>query len=409
MMLHPDAIRRQFPFLDHTVAGRVPVYLDNAATTQKPKTVIDRLQKFYEEQNGNINRGMHPFAEAASIAYEDARKTVQRFVGAAHAHEIIFTRNATESINLIARSFGETLKKDDRIALSILEHHSNIVPWLQLSKRQGIALDWIDLQGDGSLDLGSLEKILAKKKTKLVTVTGLSNVLGNRTRIEEIIAFAHAAGAKVLIDAAQLVAHESIDIQKLDADFLVFSGHKIYAPTGIGVLFGKQKLLQDMPAFLGGGDMIDSVMKTGFSTAELPRKFEAGTPSIADAVALGAAIDWMRSIGADSMHARTHELIAHAEKKLATVKDLTMLGSHEHRLGCISFVVDELHPHDLTELLGQKGICLRAGHHCTQLLHRHLGIVASTRLSVAVYNTEEEIDACIKAIEEAIHFFRKKN
>lgn len=403
-------IRSQFPFLTKQMQGESIAYLDNSATTQKPKAVLDRLQLFYEEQNANINRGMHPMAEEATLAYEEARKKVASFIGAAHCTEIIFTRNATESINLVARSYGDTLRKGGGMVLSVLEHHSNIIPWLQLNERKDIAVEWIELQEDGRLDLSSLEKILKKKKTKLVAVTGLSNVLGVRTPIEDMIALAHEAGAKILIDAAQLVAHESIDVQILDVDFLAFSGHKIYGPTGVGVLYGKQCLLESMPPFLGGGDMIESVDRDGFKPAELPRKFEAGTPSIADAIGLGAAIDWMRSIGIDAMHDYTKRLLAYAREKLSHVERLKILGpaSGNDHLGCISFVVDGIHPHDLTEILGRKGICLRAGHHCTQILHKHLGITASTRLSVSVYNTEEEIDRCIEGIKEVCSLFCKK-
>lgn len=408
-MIDPAVIRRQFSFLEKQIDGKPLVYLDNAATTQKPLAVLQRLRFFYTEQNANINRGMHPLAEEATIAYDDARKKVAEFIGATHPSEIIFTRNATESINLVARSYGECLKKGDTVALSILEHHSNIIPWLQLSTRQETEIEWIGLEEDGRLDLMSLEKILQKGKTKLVSITGLSNVLGIRTPLEKIIALAHASSAKVLVDAAQLIAHESIDVQKFDIDFLAFSGHKIYGPTGVGVLYGKRGLLEAMPPFLGGGDMLESVDQNGFSAAELPRKFEAGTPSIADAIGLGAAIEWMESIGVDAIHERTKTLLAEARKKLATVKGVRILGPHsgDDLLGCISFVVDGIHPHDLTEVLGRKGVCLRAGHHCTQILHKHLGITASARLSVAAYSTEEEIDRCVQGIVDAQKLFKK--
>ncbi len=410
MPLDPHAIRRQFPFLTRKAEDKPLAYLDSAATTQKPFVVLERMRRFYEEQNANINRGMHPLAEAATTTYEEARKKVATFIGANHPSEIIFTRNATESINLVARSFGECLQRGDTIALSILEHHSNIIPWLQLNKRQDTGIEWIELEKDGRIDLQTLEKILQEGKTKLVSITGLSNVLGIRTPLEKIIALAHASGAKVLVDAAQLIAHESIDVQKLDCDFLAFSGHKIYGPTGIGILYGKRELLESMPPFLGGGDMIESVDRTGFSPAELPRKFEAGTPSIADAIGLGASIEWIESIGVDAMHAHTKELLSYAREKLSTVKNLNILGpnSGDDLLGCISFVIDGIHPHDLTEVLGRKGICLRAGHHCTQILHKHLGITASTRLSVGVYNTEEEIDRCVEEIKRAMQLFSKK-
>ncbi len=409
MPLQMTAIRRQFPILTRMVDDSPLVYLDNAATTQKPHIVLDRLRRFYEEENANINRGMHPLAEAATVAYENARKTIRHFIGAKFTQEIIFTRGATESINLVARSLGETWKNGDRIALTLLEHHGNIVPWLQLKERKNIDIDWIDLTSDGRLDLKSLDAILAKGKTKLVAVTGLSNVLGTAPPIKEIITKAHAHGAHVLIDAAQLIAHSTIDVAQLDADFLVFSGHKVYGPTGIGVLYGKETLLERMPPFLGGGDMIASVSRDGFTPAELPRKFEAGTPAIADAIGLATAIEWMQKIGTDDIHAHTKRLTKYARETLRSVKGLTMLGPHEgdDLLGCVSFTVQGIHPHDLTEILGRKGICLRSGHHCTQPLHKHLGIVASTRLSVGVYNTTEEIDRCIDEIKNARALFTK--
>ncbi len=403
------AIRRQFPILTRLIDGSPLAYLDNAATTQKPQVVLDRLRRFYEEENANINRGMHPLAEAATVAYERARKTVANFIGAKRSHEIIFTRGATESINLVARSFGDTLKKGDRIALTLLEHHGNIVPWLQLKERKNIEIDWIGLTPDGRLDLQSLDLILAKGKTKLIAVTGLSNVLGVAPPMKHIIEKARTHGALVLIDAAQLVAHATIDVAELDADFLVFSGHKIYGPTGIGVLYGKESLLEKMPPFLGGGDMIASVIQEGFTCAELPRKFEAGTPAIADAIGLATAIEWMEETGTNQMHAHTKQLTQYAQETLRGVKGVTMLGPRESDdlLGCVSFVVEDVHPHDLTEVLGRKGICLRSGHHCTQPLHKHFAIPASTRLSVAAYNTTEEIDRCIDEIKKARALFKK--
>lgn len=400
MSLDSKAIREQFPFLRKKGQGQEVAYLDSAATTQKPDAVLQSLQHFYMERNANVNRGMHLLAEEATVAYDDARATVARFIGAKHTHEVIFTRNATESINLVARSFGKTLQKGDRIALSLLEHHSNIVPWMQLAERRSLDIDWIELEKDGRLNLESFKKILKKGNTKLVSVTGLSNVLGIRTPLEEIITLAHDAGAKVMVDAAQLIAHESIDVQKLDCDFLAFSGHKIYGPTGTGVLYGRQALLDAMSPFLGGGDMLESVDRSGFVAAELPRKFEAGTPAIADAVALGEAIRWMESIGIDEIHAHGKELVDDARSALQNISDVTVLGPEhgDDLLGCVSFTVQGIHPHDLTDMLGKNGICLRAGHQCAMPLHTHLGIPASTRLSVGVYNMAEEIDRCIDTI-----------
>lgn len=403
------SIRRQFPILQKTV-GRNPLcYLDSAATSQKPQCVLDAMDDFYATKNANVNRGVHALAEEATTAHDEARKTIQRFVNAKHSHEIILTKNTTESINLVARSFGETLKPGDRIALSILEHHSNIVPWMQLAERKNLELDWLPITPEGSIDLKETEKILKNKKTKLVAVSGLSNVLGTRQPIAEIVALAHAHGAVVLVDAAQLAVHELIDVQKLGCDFLAFPGHKTYGPTGVGVLYGTSKILTQMPAFLGGGDMIRSVTKQGFTCAELPRKFEAGTLAAADAIGLAAAITWMESVGRDALKNHEAALIAHALAGLQTIAGLRILGTPDpaKRTGCISFTIDGIHPHDLTDVLGKQGICLRAGHHCTQPLHALLGIPASTRLSVAAYNTEEEIDRCLDAIKEAQRLLSK--
>ncbi len=407
MSFDVSRIRQQFPLLSRKISGAEIAYLDNAATTQKPMQVLERIRSFYEEKNANVNRGVHPLTETATVAYDMARKTVATCIGA-DLHEVIFTRNATESINLIARSFGETLKKNDCIALSALEHHSNLIPWLQLRDRKGVEIDWASLESDGRLNIESLKKILTKGKTRLVSITGLSNVLGVATPLKDIISLAHEHGSLVCIDAAQLIAHTNVDVKELDVDFLAFSGHKIYGPLGIGVLFGKRKLLESMPAFLGGGDMLQSVDADGFTPAEIPRKFEAGTPNIEGAVGLAEAIAWTRDTGTDAIHAHTKKLLTYARGALQKVDGLTILGpkSDENFLGCVSFTIKGTHPHDLTEILGRKGVCLRAGHHCTQMLHKHLGIPASARLSVAAYNTEEEINRCIDEIKNVQKIFR---
>ncbi len=401
MAYNAASVRRQFPIFEQPLDGNPLVYLDTAATSQKPIAVLDAMTGYYAYANANVNRGVHPLAERATDAYEGARKRVAAFVNAKHAHEVIFTRNATEAINLVAKSWGMSLKKGDGIALSVLEHHSNIVPWLQLKQERGITLHWIDIDDAGRIKLDELQKALATKKVKLVSLTGMSNVLGTLTPLGEIVDMAHQHGAKVLADAAQLAVHRTIDVQTLDVDFLAFSGHKLYGPTGIGVLFGKQELLKKMPPFLGGGDMIQTVTADGFTPAELPRTFEAGTPPVAEAVGLHAALDWMERTGRADIEAHEHELIAYAAKKLGAIKGLTLLGDPANARGCLSFTLERVHPHDLTEILGRKGICLRAGHHCTQPLHKRLGIAASARLSVGAYNTKEDIDACAAGIEEA--------
>ena len=408
-MLDISSVRRQFPILRKMIAGKALCYVDSAATSQKPQCVLDAVSEFYTTKNANVNRGVHALAEEATLSHDTARKSVQTFLNAKHAHEIVFTKNATEALNLVARSFGETLKAGDRIALSILEHHSNIVPWMQLEKRSGIVLDWLPITDDGFIDLEATEKVLKKGTTKLVALSGLSNVLGTLQPLHDIIDLAHKNGSVVIVDAAQLAAHEIIDVQKLDCDFLAFSGHKTYGPTGIGVLFGKTELLQKMPPFLGGGDMIQTVTTEGFTPAELPRKFEAGTVAAADAAGLAAALEWMTETGMENIKNHEASLISHAMKELKNIAGLRILGPSDptQRTGCISFVIDGIHPHDLTDVLGKIGICLRAGHHCTQPLHMFLSIPASTRLSVAAYNTKEEIDVCMKALQEAIILLRK--
>lgn len=404
MPLHVDAIRRQFPLLRQKVDGRPIIYLDSAATSQKPTVVLDAMRKFYEEENGNPHRGMHPLAESATVAYEGARKTVQEFINAERPEEIVFTKNSTESINLVAKTWGKSLKKGDAVVLTILEHHSNIIPWLQLKEERGIELRWIDIDDEGHLRLEQFDEFLRDGKVKLVAVTGQSNVLGVRPPLETIITKSHATGALVLIDAAQLIGHHPIDVQNLDCDFLAFSGHKLYAPAGIGVLYGKRELLRAMPPFLGGGMMIQSVSAQTFLSADPPQKFEAGTQSVADAVGLAAAIEWLSQCSWKDREAHEQLLINHAHALLQKVKGLRLLGPRNPTeiSGCISFVVNSVHPHDLTEILGRKGICLRAGHHCAQPLHRRLEVVATTRLSVAIYTTKQEIDSIPGALEETI-------
>lgn len=410
-MLHLDALRRQFPYLQSlTRGGKTPVYLDSAATTQKPQAVIDAVSAFYSDGVGNVHRGMHELSERSTLLYEEARTTVARFINARHKEEIIFTRNATESINLVANAYGKMLKKGDAVVLSILEHHSNIVPWLQLKAERGIEILWIDCDDEGKLKMDQLEKHFATKKVKLLSITGQSNVLGIRPHLREMTVMAHAAGAKVLVDAAQLVAHSAVDVQDLDCDYLAFSGHKLFGPTGIGVLYGKKNLLEQMPPFLGGGMMIRDVTTESFTPGDLPMKFEAGTPPAAEASGLKAAIDWLNGFDRAELEAHEANLIAHARGLLTTIPGLRIIGpkSAQEAFGCVSFIIDGVHPHDLTHLLGERGIALRAGHHCTQPLHHRLGLNATTRLSVAPYNTLEEIDLACSAITEVSAFLRGK-
>jgi len=384
------------------------IYCDSAATAQKPQCVLDAMDQFYTRANANIHRGMHPLAERATELYEEARGTVRKFLRAKHESEIIFTKSATEGMNLIAQSWGrQNLAEGDTVVLSILEHHSNIVPWLQLKEEKGINIEWIGLMEDGSLDLAQYHDLLEQHTVKLVSITGLSNVTGVRIPLADIIKDAHASGAKVAIDAAQLIVHHPVDVQDLDCDFLVFSGHKLYGPTGIGVLFGKKDYLESMPPFLGGGGMIQEVHCDYFSSKELPAKFEAGTPPIAEAIGLAAAIQWLAQFSWKEIEAYESSLISSALPALQSVKGLTTLGpQHAEKIsGCISFTVEGVHPHDLTDILGQQNICLRAGHHCAQPLHEHYNVSASTRLSFALYNMLEEIAVLIEAIEKAKAIF----
>lgn len=434
MALDVSSIRQSFPLLHKQIDGNPVVYLDSAATSQKPQEVIDAMKHFYEEENSNVHRGMHALAERATVAFEDARKSVQEFINATKPEEIIFTKGSTESVNLVAKTFGQTLMKgeaphskecslspsasaytsrnptkprrakaDDAIVLSIMEHHSNIVPWLQLKEEKGIEINWIDIDDEGNLKLDELDAYLAKGNVKLVSITGLSNVLGVRPPLKEIITKAHTAGALVLVDAAQLVMHHPVDVQDLDCDFLAFSGHKLYGPTGIGALYGKRALLAELPPFLGGGDMIHEVKKDGFTCADIPQKFEAGTPPIAQAIGLGIAIKWLRKFSWDDIAQHEKGLLAYALDQLSTIDGLTIFGPKDPDVisGCVSFVVEGIHPHDLTDILGQKGICLRGGHHCTQPLHERLKVPATARLCVSIYNEKSDIDALIKGITEA--------
>jgi cysteine desulfurase/selenocysteine lyase len=413
MSLNLPSIRSEFPALLQERKGKRIVYLDNAATTQKPYTVLAAMEEFYERHNANVHRGMHLWAEEATDVYERARAVVQRFIGARLPSEIVFTKNCTEAINIAAQSWGGAyLRAGDTVLLTLLEHHSNIVPWLQLKEHMGIDVRWVKPDVCGHITCDAIHDSLTKGNVKLVAITGQSNVLGTRPQLAEIVTAAHAAGALVLVDAAQLIGHHPVDVQSIDCDFLAFSGHKLYGPTGIGVLYAKANLLAAMPPMLGGGMMIREVRFDGFSPADPPARFEAGTPPIAEAVGLGAAIAWMEQYAWDDIEAHEHELLQHAANALASVPGLKLLGpyaesgkwqavSGEKPSGCISFTVDGIHPHDLTALLGAEGVCLRAGHHCCMPLHAHLGIAASTRLSIALYNTKEEIDLLPKTITRA--------
>lgn len=393
---NPENVRQDFVLLQNTDR----VYFDNAATSQKPKCVIDAVQEFYEKYNANVLRGLYPLSVEATERYENARKTVQRFIHAACPEEIIFTRNATESMNLVAYSYGMTnLKAGDEILVSILEHHSNILPWQMVSRATGAKLVFLECEPDGTILKEKMDEAFSEH-TKLVAVTQVSNVLGCVNDIPELVKRARACGAVILMDAAQSAPHMPIDVQKLDVDFVAFSGHKMLAPMGIGVLYGKQELLEKMPPFLTGGEMIETVSRYDAVYAELPHKFEAGTVNAGGAVGLAAAIDYLESYGMDTLHAVEQELTAYLFRGMNAIPHVHVLGSQreDNHTGIVSFTVDQVHPHDISEVLSSDGMDIRAGHHCAQPLHDHLGIHSTARASLMFYNTKEEIDRFLESV-----------
>lgn len=406
MTIDPAAIRRQFPIF---TAHPEIAYLDGAATAQKPQTVIDALTRFLMAENANAYRGLYPLAAHATDVYDAARAAVAAFLHAASPSEIVFTKSCTESINLVARSLGEQWGEHDAVAVTMLEHHSNIIPWQQLSARQGTQLRWIDCDDAGHITMDSLKAVLADGKVRLVAVTAQSNVLGTRPPLTEIIRIAHAAGALVLIDAAQAVAHMPLDVGQLSCDFLAFSGHKLYGPTGIGVLYGTKKVLEAMEPFLGGGLMIQDVRTDGFTPADVPARFEAGSPPIAEAAGLHAAINWLTQYSWNDIAAHERTMITAMITALSGIDGVRILGpgTADEAHGCVSIVTDGAHPHDLADLLGQEGICVRAGHHCAQPLHRRLHIPASLRFSVSLHTIEEEIDRITPALTRALSVLRR--
>lgn len=389
-------MRQDFVLLQNTDR----VYFDNAATSQKPKCVIDAVQEFYEKYNANVLRGLYPLSVEATERYENARKTVQRFIHAACPEEIIFTRNATESMNLVAYSYGmANLKAGDEILVSILEHHSNILPWQMVSRATGAKLVFLECEPDGTIPKEKMDEAFSEH-TRLVAVTQVSNVLGCVNDIPELVKRARACGAVILMDAAQSAPHMPIDVQKLDVDFVAFSGHKMLAPMGIGVLYGKQELLEKMPPFLTGGEMIETVSRYDAVYAELPHKFEAGTVNAGGAVGLAAAIDYLESYGMDTLHAVEQELTAYLFRGMNAIPHVHVLGSQreDNHTGIVSFTVDQVHPHDISEVLSSDGMDIRAGHHCAQPLHDHLGIHSTARASLMFYNTKEEIDRFLESV-----------
>ncbi|WP_055527972.1 family 2A encapsulin nanocompartment cargo protein cysteine desulfurase [Streptomyces graminilatus] len=392
------AVRRDFPILSELVNGRPLVWLDNAATTQKPQAVIDRLVEFYSRENSNIHRAAHELAARATDAYESARKTVARFIGAGSAEEIVFVRGTTEAINLVAKAWGpRNIREGDEIVLSHLEHHANIVPWQMLARQTGAVIKVIPVDDSGQLLLDEYTDLLSDR-TRLVAVTQMSNALGTVVPVEKIIELGHRAGARVLVDAAQSVPHLPVDVRELDADFLVFSGHKLFGPTGIGVLYGKREVLEDMPPWEGGGNMITDVTFERSSYQPPPGRFEAGTGNIADAVGLAAAIDYVERIGVPNIGAYEHTLVEHATEGLRAVPGLRLIGTAPHKASIVSFVLDGYEPAEVGTALNEEGIAVRSGHHCAQPILRRYGLEATVRPSFAFYNTHEEVDTLITAV-----------
>lgn len=411
-LLDTDAIRKDFPVLQRLLHDGQPlVYLDNAATSQKPQQVLDALNTYYEQHNANVHRGIHVLAEEATALYEGARDKVAAFINAPSRDEVIFTKNASESLNLVANMLGwaeEPYRVDHEaeVVITEMEHHSNIVPWQLLSQRTGAKLKWFGLTDDGRLDLSDIDRLITEK-TKVVSFTLVSNILGTINPVEAIVRRAQDVGAMVVVDASQAAPHMVLDVQALGADFVAFTGHKMLGPTGIGVLWGRHELLEDLPPFLGGGEMIETVSMSSSTYAPAPHKFEAGTPPIAQAIGLGAAIDYLGAIGMDAIAAHEHALTGYAVERLLEVPDLRIIGPRtaESRGAAISFTLGDIHPHDVGQVLDEQGIAVRVGHHCARPVCLRYGIPATTRASFYLYSTPAEVDALIKGLHQVRSFF----
>jgi cysteine desulfurase / selenocysteine lyase len=397
-------LREDFPILHRSVHGKPLVYLDNAATSQKPQCVIDGEARYYAELNANIHRGVHALSQQATDAYEAARNTVRRFINAARREEIVFVRGTTEAINLVAASWGQRLQPGDEILITEMEHHSNIVPWQLLCERSGAVLRVAPIDDAGELMPDEFERLLGPR-TRLVAVTHLSNALGTINAVKRIIDLAHAKGAAVLIDGAQAAPHLEIDVQALDCDFYAFSGHKLYGPTGVGVLYGKAALLEAMPPYQGGGDMIREVTFAKTTFNDLPYKFEAGTPHIAGVIGLGTAIDYVSAIGFDAIAAHEHQLLAYATEQARAVSGLRLIGTARDKASILSFVLDGVHPHDVGTILDGEGVAVRTGHHCAMPVMEHFHVPATVRASFALYNTRAEVDALLRAVRKVQEVF----
>ena len=403
--LDVESVRADFPILQQEVHGKPLVYLDSAATSQKPRGVIDAIARYYLDDNANVHRGVHLLSERATRAYEAAREKVQRFVNAAHAQEIVFVRGTTEAINLIAQTYGRTrVRAGDEIVITVMEHHSNIVPWQMLCEEKGAMLRVAPMDDDGTLRVDELERLIGPR-TKLVALGHVSNALGTIHPVHRIIEMAHRKKVPVLLDGAQAVPHLAIDVQSLGCDFYAFSGHKLFGPTGIGVLYGRSELLEEVPPWQGGGDMISSVSFEKTTYNKLPYKFEAGTPDIAGAVGLGAAIDYVSDLGLDAIAAYEHDLLSYATDALRKVPGLRLIGTAEEKASVLSFLLGEVHPHDIGTVLDREGIAIRTGHHCAQPLMRRLGIAATARASLAFYNRREDVDALVAGLHKVREVF----
>ena len=400
-----EKIRADFPLLQQSVNGHPLVYLDNGATSQKPQAVIDALVRYYTTENANVHRGVHTLSQQATDDYEAARAKIRQLINAAHDHEIIFTRGATESINLVAQSYGrQNIGPGDEIIISNMEHHSNIVPWQMLCQEKNATLRVVPINDSGELLMDEYERMLSPR-TKLVAITHVSNALGTIQPAAQIVALARAHGALTLLDGAQAIPHLPIDVRQLDCDFYAFSGHKLYGPTGTGALYGKTELLDAMPPVYGGGEMIKSVTFEHTTYNDLPYKFEAGTPNIAGAIGLGAAIDYLQNIGYDAIAAHEHQLLQYGAQALQSIGGLRIIGDSPHKAGILSFVIDNIHPHDIGTILDTQGIAIRTGHHCAQPVMQRFQIPATARASLAMYNTKADLDALARAIDRAIEIF----
>jgi len=400
-----EKIRAQFPILERSVNGKKLVYFDNGATSQKPQCVIDEINTYYSFENANIHRGVHFLSQEATTKYEQARETIQQYIHAKESCEVLFTKGTTDSINLVASSFGETLQKGDEILLSYMEHHSNIVPWQMLCERKELVLKVIPIHNTGELNLEVFDNLLTEK-TKLLSITHVSNTLGTINPVNYLIEKAHSVGAKVLLDGAQSIQHFPINVQELNCDFFAFSGHKVFGPTGVGILYGKKEILETLPPYQGGGDMISKVTFEKTTYNELPHKFEAGTPHISGGIALGKAFEFLSELDIEGVMNYEHALLKYAEEKLTQIDGLKIIGTAENKASVVSFVIDGIHPFDAGTLLDKQGIAVRTGHHCTQPLMDLFQIPGTIRASFAMYNTLEEIDLFVSALERSVSMLR---